>query len=210
LFDTVKKTPLRQIAAHVKPAPVPVYCVAWSPDGKQVVSGGMDQALRLWDAGSGNLVREFAAYKEKDFEKGHRDAVFGVAFSPDGKTIASGSSDRTVKLWNVADGKVVRELVNPEYKPAPGNPPEAHPGWVYSLRFTPDGKHLVSVGQAPRNHGHLAVWNVADGKLLSARSLPLGAFYGVAVAPDGKALALAPGPHGEDGNPAYLVKMPGQ
>jgi WD40 repeat protein len=105
--------------------------------------------------------------------------------------------------------------VNPEYKPAPGNPSEAHPGAVYGLRFSSDGKQLVSVGQAPKGSGHVSLWNVTDGKLLATRSLPLGPFYSLALAPDGKTLAVASGPKPrggiggiQDGNPAYILKLP--
>ena len=189
-----------------------IYCVAFSPDSKQVVSGSVDQTLKLFNVADGKLMREFKAYKEKEFEKGHQKAVFCAAFSPDGKTVASGSSDHTIRLWNVADGSVVRELVDPALKPAPGDPPPAHPGSVYGVRFTADGKRLVSVGQAPHNHGSLAVWDVADGKLLAAQTLPLGQFYAVAVAPDGKALAVGTGPRGRLGSrpdvPAYILKIP--
>jgi WD40 repeat protein len=148
------------------------------------------------------------AYKEKDFEKGHRDPVFCAAFSPDGKTVASGSAglERAIKLWNVADGSVAREFVNPNLKA-----PQSHPGWVYGLKFTPDGKYLVSVGEAPKRKGYLAVWNVADGKLLYGEELALGSFYSVAVSPDGKQIAVAAGYTGgaaQDANHCYILKMP--
>ena len=54
---------------------------------------------------------------------------------------------------------------------------QSHPGWVYGVRYTPDGKRLVSVGDAPLNKGYLAVWDAADGKLLYGEELPLGVFY---------------------------------
>jgi hypothetical protein len=82
------------------------------------------------------------------------------------------------------------------------------------VRFTADGKQLVAVGQAPRNHGYLALWSVADGKLLSGEALPLGLFYSVALAPDGKTIAVGTGPRGrlgaglQEGNPFYILKMP--
>ena len=105
-----------------------------------------------------------------------------------------------------------REFANPTLKrppnPLPG-PVEAHPGWVYGVRFTADGKQLISAGNAPGNQGYLALWNVADGKLLSSEELPLGPFYSVALSPDGKLAAVACGPRG--GQPeanAYLLKMP--
>ncbi len=212
LWDVAKGQMVREIKAHAPPPSNAVYCVAWSPDGKQIVSGSLDHSLKLWDAANGQMVREFKGYKEKTFEKGHRDGVFAVAFSPDGKQIVSASSDHTIKFWNVADGSVVRECTNPKLKQAAaaGEPPQAHPGWVYSLRFTPDGKTLVSAGNAARNHGYLALWGAADGKFLYGEELPLGAIYSVAVAPDGKHLALGCGPRGRQAQDAngYVLKMP--
>jgi WD40 repeat protein len=210
IWDITKAQVARQIQAYQGMQPY-VYTVVWSPDGKQVLSCGYDTAIKLWDATSGNLVREFKGYKEKEFEKGHRDSVFCVAFSPDGKQIASGSGDFNVKLWNVADGSVVRELVNPKLKPAGTSPPTSHPGWIYSVRFTPDGKYLVSAGKAPQNKGYLAIWEVADGKLLYGEELPLGVLYSVALSPDGKLLALGTGVTGRasaEGNNSYVLKMP--
>jgi WD40 repeat protein len=208
LWDHAKGAPIREIKAHAMPMPAPIYCVAWSADGKQIVSGSFDQSLKLWDTSSGNMVREFKAYKEKTFEKGHRDGVFCAALSPDGKQLASGSSDRSIKLWNTADGNVLREFVNPKLKQDPMQPPQAHPGWVYSLRFTTDGKYLVSVGGAPQNKGYLAVWNVADGRLLYGEELSLGTFYSVAVSPDGKLLAVGAGIPTQETNLSYILKMP--
>src|SRR5262249_28604090 len=109
IWDIAKGQQLRQINAHTTPSVNPVYCVAWSSDGKQLISGSLDRSLKLWDAGAGTLIREFKGYKEKESEKGHRDGVFSVALSPDGKLVASSSSDRTIKIWNVADATVLRE-----------------------------------------------------------------------------------------------------
>jgi WD40 repeat protein len=212
IWDVVKGPQVRQINAHTTPAASPVYCLAWNPDGKQIVSGSLDRTLKLWDAGNGSLVREFKAYKPKEFEKGHQDGVFCAAFSLDGRFLASGGSDHTIKIWDVATGEVVRELVNPSIKAVelPGAVRPAHPGWVYSLHFTPNGTRLVSVGSAPRNRGYLGVWNVTDGRLLHGEEYQLGPFYSVALSPDGQRLALACGPYGrgiQEAN-AYILKMP--
>ena len=77
-----------------------------------------DNSIKLFDATSGALVKEFKAYTVKEFEKGHRDPVFSIAISPDGKFLASGSGglERGIKIWNLADGSVVRDLDNPRLK----------------------------------------------------------------------------------------------
>jgi WD40 repeat protein len=211
LFDLAKGAQTRDIKAHAVPMQEAIYCLAWTPDGKQVVSGGLDRTLKLWDASSGNLVREFKAYKEKEFEKGHRDGVFCVAFSPDGKTLASGGSDRSVKLWKVDDGSVTLELTNPAFKPGPlPGAPQAHPGWVYGVRFTPDGKYLVSSGGAPQNRGYLATWSLPDGKLSSGGEIPGGTIFGLALAPDGKSLAAGTAGRlpGQEPNVSYVLRVP--
>jgi WD40 repeat protein len=187
IFDVAKGTLLRQVIAHNTPNLTGIYCVAWSKDGKQVVTGSQDQSLKLWDATNGNLVKEFKAYKEKVFEKGHQESVLSVAFSPDGKQLVSGSWDKTIKVWNIADGSVARDLVNPAFKPA------SHPGYVYALRFTKDGKHLISAGGAPRLKGYLAQWELSTGKLEWGKELNQGTLFALALSPDGKYLALGSG-----------------
>ncbi|HEV3203937.1 MAG TPA: WD40 repeat domain-containing protein [Gemmataceae bacterium] len=209
IWDVAKGQLIREIKGHTVKDATSIYCIAWSPDNKQIVSGSLDHSLKLWDAASGNLVREFKGYKEKDFEKGHKDGVFCVAFDPQGKFLVSGGSDHTIKVWNVADGAVVHDLSNPKVKVAAGTT-ASHPGWVYSLRYSPDGTKIISAGNAPRNLGYLAVWNANDGKFLYGEELPLGPIYSIAVSPEGKNLALGCGSKGKlapESN-AYIMKMP--
>jgi WD40 repeat protein len=215
IFDMAKGTVLREIQAHIGPMnqPSAVYCLAWSADGKQLVSGSFDRSLKLWNAADGKLIREFKGYEEKKFEKGHREGVFFVAWAPDGKTLASaGGCDRTIKIWNSADGSVVREFVNPRIKSAVA-PPQAHPGDIYQLRFTPDGKRLISVGGAPRLRSYLAIWNVTDGKMLHGEEQALGTLFSLAVSADGKYLAVGAGGSSvgadvDNKNNAYVMKLP--
>ena len=91
-----------------------VLSVAFSPDGKTIVSGSTDQTLKVWDAGAPNPAPDpspspnlsaptlVAASLELKAEKqsAHSDYVRSVAFSPDGKTIVSGSDDKTLKVWD--------------------------------------------------------------------------------------------------------------
>lgn len=77
-----------------------VFTVAWSPDGKRIASGSADGLVQVWDALTGNNVYTYRGHA--DYYWGHftsGQAVYSVAWSPDGKRIASGSNDMTVQVW---------------------------------------------------------------------------------------------------------------
>lgn len=76
-----------------------VHSIAFSPDGRWVVSGSADNTLRLWDVESGQPI--------EDPLRGHTASVLSVAFCYDGRQIVSGSSDKTLRLWDAASGQAV-------------------------------------------------------------------------------------------------------
>jgi len=89
-----------------------------------IVSGSHDETLRLWDAETGQPIREPLC--------GHEASVQSVAFSPDGTRIVSGSGDKTLRLWDARTGQPI------------GEPLRGHQREVYSVAFSPDGTRIVS------------------------------------------------------------------
>ena len=78
-----------------------VRSVAFSPDGRTVVTASADKTARLWDAATG---------KETAVLRGHEDEVTSVAYSPEGKTVVTASDDKTARMWDVATGREIAVL----------------------------------------------------------------------------------------------------
>jgi WD40 repeat protein len=106
--------------------------------------------------------------------KGHSSFVVNLAFSPDGQMLASGSEDKTVKLWRVADGKLLRTLTG-------------HTRGVESVAFSPDGTLLASGAR----DNTVRLWRVSDGA--TARTLTGST---LAFARDGQTLTTGTSPNG--------------
>lgn len=139
-----------------------ITCIAISPDGLRIVSGGGDNTLHLWDARTGNQIGRPL--------KGHSNSITGVAFSPDGSRIVSGSEDKTLRLWETRSGNLI------------GKPINGHSESITSVAFSPDGSHIVS-GSEDKT---LRRWNAITGKPLGAPfEGHLNAVTSVAFSPDG-------------------------
>lgn len=105
---------------------------------------------------------------------GHGDLLRDFAFSPDGGTLASGSGDGTIKVWDVQSGSLLRTL-------------SGHAGWVTAVAISPDGSTLVSGSTDVTTK----LWDLATGRLLHTWSSGNGNVEAVAFSPDGQTVACA-------------------
>src|SRR5215471_19343532 len=117
----------------------------------------------------GQQAREYATLR------GHTDVVSSLAFSPDGRTLASGSRDKTIKLWEVASGKLRATLWG-------------HTDSIRSVTFAPDGKVLASGG----NDEVVRLWD-ATGRARGVLEGDTRLVLSLRFSPDGGTLAVADG-----------------
>ncbi len=146
----------------------PVICLAFSPDGRTLASGGQygpepAHALILWDIASGKPTQFFTGFKSN---------VYAVAFSKDGKTLASGHYNGTIHVWDVKTATMIRTL-NGNKEP------------VFSLAYSPNGKILA----AGRRDFTIDLWNAATSANEATLTGHNGSVLSIAFSPDGKTLA---------------------
>jgi WD40 repeat protein len=188
LWDVASGSLVRTLSGHT----FIVWSVAFSPDGRLLASCACGKVenyicvqgeIKLWDVATGREVRTLS---------GHTYDVYSVAFSPDGRLLASGSCGQRnsiggciqgeIKLWEVASGSLVRTL-------------SGHTDYVWSVAFSPDGRLLASCACGQRNsiggciQGEIKLWDVASGSLVRTLTGHTNWVNSVAFSPDGRLLA---------------------
>ena len=156
----------------------PVWAVAFSPDGKTVLTGSEDRKARLWDATSGGLITD---------RLGHGGPVKAVAFSPDGKTVLTGGyhgkdkdgKDKgSARVWDAISGDPITGFLE-------------HDGPVWAVAFSPDGKTVLTGGyhgkdKDGKDKGSARVWDAISGDPITGFLEHDGPVWAVAFSPDGK------------------------
>ncbi len=140
-----------------------VYAIAISPGGQILVSGSVDNTIKLWNFQNGKQLYTLS---------GHSQKVRSVAISADGQKLASGSWDKTIRIWKLHTRQQVHTL-------------KGHTDGILSVAFSPDGQILAS-SSADKT---VKLWDLRTGKLIRTLSGHSSWVYSVAISPDGQFLA---------------------
>ncbi len=147
--------------------------LAFSPDGKTLAAGAWNQLFATGHRGGQIFLWDTAAWnRPPTVLHSHDDQVRSVAFSPDGRWLASGSADQTVGLWDLST-KQIRHIL------------QGHRGEVMAVAFSPDGKRLASGSE----DATVKIWDPERGEELATLPGSDGAINCLAFSPDGLTLA---------------------
>lgn len=150
-----------------------IYAAALSPDNRFLAIGGWmgpSKNYKLVDLGRIRLI-DFQTGEVKTLLKGHTNVINGLAFSPDGNRLISGSADKTARIWNVRTQKTIHVL-------------KGHTDHIYAVAFSPDGSMAVTGS----NDNTLKLWNAKSGSLIKILKGHSGDLRSAAFTPNGKYL----------------------
>lgn len=149
----------------------PVWSAILSPDSQTLFSAGEDRdpfdarflPIKVWDLDTGEAPNTL--------NDGHTAAIYSLSLSQDGRILASGSADSTIKIWDVTTEKLLQTL-------------RGHTGTVWSVALSRDGKTLVSGGEDKT----IKIWDLQTGTVKHTLTEHTGVVYSVALSPDGKTI----------------------
>jgi WD40 repeat protein len=140
-----------------------LFAVAFSPDGRHLLTGGMNRAIQVWDARDGRAIGTLGE---------HAREIRGITFSRDGRSLASASGDGMIKLW---DATRLTERQEPRFILR-----ARVPGQCLNIDFSPDGQRLASGGDS----NTVKIWDVHTGRELQTLRGHTADVYAVAFSPD--------------------------
>ena len=153
-------TPITEFKAHPRHA----QGVAFSPDGGEIVTTGMDAVARVWSASDFSLLRTLEA---------HEKSVNAIAISPDGETAVTASSDRTAIVWDYRRAEAIRTLTG-------------FRNTLAAAKFSPDGR----IAAVSSYDGRIGIWERESGAFRVFRSHPRHV-TSLSFSPDGECLAAS-------------------
>ena len=155
--------PIRIYAGHEKDIDV----IKWHPNCNYFVTGSVDKSVRMWSHADAKMVRYQSLIKgflslNSNFLQvrvfsGHRGGIYALAFSPDGRKLATGGEDKRIRIWDLASSNVIKEL-------------KGHTDIIYSLSWSPDSS-LLSSGAID---GTLRLWDINGSTAPAASAVPSG------------------------------------
>ncbi|MBK5286066.1 MAG: WD40 repeat domain-containing protein, partial [Bacteroidia bacterium] len=138
LYDSKSLKEFQRINAHALSA----NCVMFHPDGKQLLSGGRDAYLRVWDVSENfQMTNEIPA---------HNYAIYKIAFNSNGNIFATASRDKTIKLWNTNDASIIIRLDKDNFN--------GHLNSVNNVMWMPENNYLISAS----DDRSIIVWKVSE------------------------------------------------
>jgi WD40 repeat protein len=177
-FDKDKPAP-KEMGRHAS------YVTGLALVGTSLVSGGYDGRLNWWDTETGSQVRSVDAYQRW---------IRHLAATPDGTVVASVADDMVCRLWDVATGRLIREL-----RGHAETTPHGFPSMLHACAISPDGRYLATGDKV----GHIVVWDIRSGKQIVMLECPtmytwdavqrhhsIGGIRALAFSPDTARLAV--------------------
>lgn len=164
VWDVATGHEVRSFVGHSEMA----KAVAFTPDGRSILSAGYDHSIHVWDIATGREVHRLL---------GHSSDVNTLAVTPDSHYVLSGAGDYdggklhdpTIRMWDLQSGSMVRVF-------------EGHSGMIDDISISPDGKFMASVSWDTT----LRIWNLSSGDQTRSWRAPRGIFNAVSFSPNGK------------------------